>query len=66
MNSPYSTTYTIVSFMTYYSGFFIESYEILTARESIASVRARTQAPPEEEDYYESVEDDVSLLSVLI
>lgn len=52
--------------MTYYSGFFIESYEILTARESIASVRARTQAPPEEEDYYESVEDDVSLLSVLI
>ena len=36
-----------------------ESYDILTARESIATVRARSQLP-EEEDNYESMEDDVS------
>ena len=35
----------------------VESYDILTARESIVSVRARQAGADAEEDYYESMDD---------
>jgi len=36
---------------------FVESYDILTVRESIATVRARQEANQTEEDYYDSIDE---------